>query len=279
MKPSIAAATAILATALSAQAQQRSTISTLANIADPMIVSGISTPFGGVIANGVFTEVTGVGQVFKVSEDAQRLDQYRFGMAGINNCQTTVSSCDIRFTTMLLTWSPTLGGFGQVLWVSPLMSFEEIDEGNQVVDAWISAKPRITVNSGMYAAIVVPISGGPVIQNFVSGEVYADVGFLSTGFEDGYAGEFYDRVYPDGFMISYGGAPAFDPSRWVSSGEYGDLKFEATLATTPEPATLIMVGSGLAGLLIVARRRQKQRQKGNGVIMSGDTGISVRTQR
>ena len=234
-------------------AQNQITISTLANTGDPRVSSGLLWGFGGYVSGGQFTEINGVGQTFTTPKHGLRLDQFRFFLAGGDNCSTAPIPCDMVFQMLLVRWNPTVGIIGSIMW-NQLMTLGPLDADNQVINTALTANPMIRIGPGTYAALMLAVAPGSSVPLDYEGYLAPDLTWLATNSD---ADPWEDLAYPGGMALTYNGAPGFHRASWQSEPNI-DFSFDATMTVTPEPVSMVLLGTGLAGLAAIRRRRRNR---------------------
>ena len=130
------------------------------------------------------------------------------------------------------------------------MNLGPFDNSYGLTRTHIQANPLIGLGSGMYAALLLPVSPGPSVPAGANGYIFPTVTW-SANLTD------VDYLYPGGAAISFTGPPSTYPSAWAVRPDM-DWSFDATMTATPEPLTVLLFGTGLIGLGLAARRKRKQ---------------------
>lgn len=160
--------------------------------------------------------------------------------AGVALFCTGVSGCDLDFTT-----GANTDGVGPVLEWAGGGSFTLTGTLNTAADGSGSTIASGTLLTGMW--------GGPVVGNVNGSNVLVSGFGADTKHED--LASFYGFTSPDFIFASTKIGASFDGTTWNVT--------EADLTNTPapEPATLMLLGSGLAGLGWFGRKRMKGNDK------------------
>lgn len=215
----------------------RSGILTLALVALPLGVSAqtIGAPGGSGVGSFGKPNTQTYGQTFTAVNGS--LDSFSFWLGG--------TSPSLNFQAYVFAWDPTLlRATGPALFTSAVMAAPSGDGYHQVA-----------INTGSVA-----VNPGDVYVAFLSSSGVAGSGSIGWEYSTG-------DTYTDGAFVFINNGE--DTSQWTSgtwttnwSGTSRDLRFSMTFSegvpneVVPEPITMVLLGSGLAGIGAVRRRRR-----------------------